>query len=448
MSDLVQGTNSSSVQYIVTGLVLLLAAAVDALIPSTRGCRRARLSASRRVETMPRRPAARPDAIRRHNLGLLLGQVHHDGELTRAELTQRLALSRSTIGALVADLTELGLVDESVPNGGDRAGRPSHVVGPRPDGPYAIAVDIDVTHLTIAAVGIGGHVLSRHTPADGADPEPARGRRPAHRGRGGRGRRPCRRRRVAGRHRRQRARHRRPAQRHGRVRPEPDLAARGVRRRCSRPWPRPACRCSSATTPTWPCSPSTCAAAARDCDDVVYLIGRIGVGAGIIVNGAPLRGHGGHAGEIGHNVVDPSGPPCHCGKRGCVETYVGENALLELAGRREPATADSVAAVFADAAAGDERAGAAVRAVAEALGRTIAGLVNVLNPERVVLGGSFAEVYRQAGEEMLRALATHSMETSPAAVHLCAAGLGDDSSLLGAAEMAFAALLADPLLSR
>ncbi len=51
-------------------------------------------------------------------------------------------------------------------------------------------------------------------------------------------------------------------------------------------------------------------------------MGRVGVGAGIIVNGAPLSGRDGHAGEIGHNVVDASGPHCHCGKRGCVETYV------------------------------------------------------------------------------------------------------------------------------
>ena len=103
---------------------------------------------------MTRVPVARPDAIRRHNLGLLLGQVHRDGELTRAELTQRLALNRSTIGALVADLTELGLLDEWVPSGGERAGRPSHLVGPRPDGPYAIAVDIDVTHLTLSLIHI------------------------------------------------------------------------------------------------------------------------------------------------------------------------------------------------------------------------------------------------------------------------------------------------------
>ena len=162
----------------------------------------------------------------------------------------------------------------------------------------------------------------------------------------------------------------------------------------------------------------------RGSDDVVYLIGRIGVGAGIIVNGAPLRGHDGYAGEVGHNVVDASGPQCHCGKRGCVETYVGENALLELAGRTEPATADNIAAVFADAAAGDERASSAVRAVAAALGRTIASLVNVLNPERVLLGGSFTEVFRLAETEMMQALDSHTMGDSRNTVQLCTPGSG------------------------
>jgi predicted NBD/HSP70 family sugar kinase len=390
---------------------------------------------------------ARPDAIRRHNLALLLGQVHRDGELTRAELTQRLDLNRSTIGALVADLTEFGLVGERVPTGGARAGRPSHVVGPRPDGPYAIAVDIDVTHLTIAAVGIGGHVLSRHTLPMDPTPSPA------------------------------------------------DLVAKHIVAAAAtvgvevdeRAWPIGigisvpgtvdwhSGTVEFAPNLTWRHEEFGAMVAAlappglrvvvgndadlaviaehvrgsgRGSDDVVYLIGRIGVGAGIIVNGAPLRGHDGYAGEVGHNVVDASGPECHCGKRGCVETYVGENALLELAGRTEPATAGSIAAVFADAAAGDERASSAVRAVAAALGRTIASLVNVLNPERVLLGGSFTEVFQLAEKEMMQALDSYTMGDSRNGVQLCTPRLGDDSSLLGAAELAFAALLSDPLVSR
>jgi predicted NBD/HSP70 family sugar kinase len=392
-------------------------------------------------------PVARPDAIRRHNLALLLGQVHRDGELTRAELTQRLDLNRSTIGSLVADLTELGLLEEWVPSGGDRAGRPSHVVGPRQDGPYAIAVDIDVTHLTIAAVGIGGHVLSRHTLPMDPTPSPAE---------------------LVAKH---------IVAAAANVGVEVDERAWPIGIGISVPgtvdWHSGTVE--FAPNLTWRHEEFGAMVAAlappglrvvvgndadlaviaehvrgggRGSDDVVYLIGRIGVGAGIIVNGTPLRGHDGYAGEVGHNVVDASGPQCHCGKRGCVETYVGENALLELAGRTEPVTAGSIAAVFADAAAGDERASSAVRAVAAALGRTIASLVNVLNPERVLLGGSFTEVFRLAEKEMMEALDSHTMGDSRNAVQLCTPRLGDDSSLLGAAELAFGALLADPLVTR
>src|ERR1700748_915497 len=107
-------------------------------------------------------PAARPDAMRRHNLALVLAQVPRDGALTRAELTARLGLSRSTIGALVSDLADLGLVQESVPSGGTRAGPAAHVVGPHPTGPFVVAVDVDVEQVTAAAVGIGGGLLARH----------------------------------------------------------------------------------------------------------------------------------------------------------------------------------------------------------------------------------------------------------------------------------------------
>ena len=82
-------------------------------------------------------------------------------------------------------------------------------------------------------------------------------------------------------------------------------------------------------------------------------MGRVGVGAGIVANGRSLGGHHGHAGEVGHNVVDPSGPRCHCGKRGCVETYIGEKALLKLANRRRPPTSENVAALWAFDVASD-----------------------------------------------------------------------------------------------
>lgn len=396
---------------------------------------------------MSRESVARPDAMRRHNLGLLLSEVHRDGELTRAELTQRLALSRSTVGALVSELTGLGLLDERVPSGGVRAGRPSHVVGPREDGPYAIAVDVDVTRVASAAVGIGGRVLARrgsllsaqapttHAVAElvadavrALDRLVSPGAWPVGIGVSLPG--------TVG-------------SRDGVIEFAPNLQ-----------WHQEPFGAILADTvpkglPVHLGNDADLAVTAerlrgtgRGSDEIVFLMGRIGVGAGIVSGGRALRGQHGHAGEVGHNVVDPSGPRCHCGKRGCVETYIGEKALLKLAKRRRPPTAENVAALFADARRGDPQAAQAVRTVAEALGHTVASLVNVLNPERVILGGSLAAVFDFATREVEDAVKEYAMTAGHATVQLCTSGLGSDSSLLGAAELAFRELLADPLVSR
>ncbi|HEV7204670.1 MAG TPA: ROK family transcriptional regulator [Jatrophihabitans sp.] len=390
--------------------------------------------------------AARPDAMRRHNLSLVLAEVHAAGELTRAELTHRLGMSRSTIGALVAELTDLGLVSESVPSGGDRVGRPSHVVGPSARGPFVVAIDIDVTHITVAAIGIGGTVLHRRTVQTGpVSPSPASmaaliaaevgrvaeavpsaagvigvgvsvpGTVDRHSGLVG----------VApnlGWHDAAfgdlltEAMHRgAPVE----VGNDADLAVLAEHRRGS----------------------------GRGSEDVIYLMGRVGVGAGIISGGVPLRGHDGHAGEIGHTVIEAGGPPCHCGKAGCTETYIGEGALLTLAHRPLPPTDDAVSDVFAAARSGDAVALLAVRTVAGALGRAVAGLVNMLNPERVLLGGSFSHVLELARPEIERALETHVLEAPARSLQLDLPAFGPDSALLGAAEIGFAALLADPLVA-
>src|SRR5205085_76543 len=73
--------------------------------------------------------------------------------------------------------------------------------------------------------------------------------------------------------------------------------------------------------------------AAAGCDNVIYLYGDVGVGAGIIADGRRVAGHGGYGGEVGHMVVNPYGRECSCGSRGCWETEIGEAALLKHAGR-------------------------------------------------------------------------------------------------------------------
>jgi predicted NBD/HSP70 family sugar kinase len=387
---------------------------------------------------------ARPDAIRAHNLSVMLGHVHRDGALTRAELTQRLGVSRSTVGALVADLTQLGLVEELVPSGGERVGRPSHVVGPHRNGPIAYAVDIDVAHVTVAAVGIGGEVLGREAipcEPENTDPDTV-------------------------------ARLVVDALPRLREATSPGAAIAGIGVSVPGTVDRHTGHISVAPNIGWhdvpfgarlgELAPPRLALAvgndadlavlaehhrggARDIDDVVFLLGRVGIGAGIIAGGRPLRGHDGYAGEIGHNVVDANGPPCHCGKHGCVETYIGEPALLRLAGRNEPASDEATAAVFADARTGDAVALAAVRAVADSLGRAIASLVNTLNPRCVMLGGYLSELLDIARADVERTMFEHTLDAHGGHVQLIRPVFGADAALLGAAELAFANLLADPL---
>lgn len=386
--------------------------------------------------------AARPEAIRQHNLALVLNEVHRDGTLSRADLTARLGLSRSTIGALVAELTELGLVEELVPTGGARAGRPSHVVSPHPEGPYAIAVDVDIAHVTTAAVGLGGAVLGRHVLALGAAAgspkaitrlivdsmpllqEMVRGGEPVGIAVS-----------VPG----------TVDRRTGTVGFAPNLEWRNepfgaLLQSAARDLPVDVGNDADLAVLA-----EHSRGAGRDCDDLVYVIGRVGVGAGIIVNGRPLLGHDGHAGEIGHNVMDPSGPECHCGKHGCLETYIGDNALLTLAGVPTPATDDKMRTVFAAARAGNPRALSAVRRIAESLGRGVAELVNVLNPDRVILGGTLSEVFDVARADVLTAVERYAMDAPGQTVELSQPAFGEDSALMGAAEVAFARLLADPI---
>src|SRR2546423_13926674 len=117
------------------------------------------------------------EETRRQNLGALLRQVHVRGALSRAELTMALGLSRSTIGALTADLTSVGLVREELPRETGRAGRPSLVVRPQSERVFVYAMSIGVDRLTAARIGLGGVVLDRRGRgrARGGPPPPPRG---------------------------------------------------------------------------------------------------------------------------------------------------------------------------------------------------------------------------------------------------------------------------------
>src|SRR6201999_2678268 len=93
--------------------------------------------------------------------------------------------------------------------------------------------------------------------------------------------------------------------------------------------------------------------AGRGYDDLIYLNGKIGVGGGIIAGGVPMIGHDGLAGEVGHMMLEAGGPDCRCGSRGCVEAFIGDEALLRYAGRSAAPSRAGVDEVLDAARLGD-----------------------------------------------------------------------------------------------
>ena len=183
--------------------------------------------------------------------------------------------------------------------------------------------------------------------------------------------------------------------------------------------------------------------AAAGSSDAVYLTGEVGVGAGIIVGGEPLRGHGGYGGEIGHTVVNPAGRLCRCGARGCWETEIGEKAILDAAGHPD-GPRSTVSAVVA-AAGGMPRALAAMRHVGEWLGIGVGNIVNIFNPDVVIFGGLLRDVFPAVEQQLRTTLLTTGLAAPREQVRLVTPGLGADSTLVGAAERAFTPLLFDPV---
>ncbi len=383
------------------------------------------------------------EEIRRQNLGALLRQVHVRGALSRAELTAELGLNRSTIGALVADLAAVGLVREELPGARAGAGRPSLVVRPEGERFYVYAFAIGVDRMVAARVGLGGQILDRReavrargelVPAEVVRPLAefvAQMQRAAPPGGVCVGTGVA----VAGMVRRA----------DGMVRLGPLIGwvdePLGAALRDVLPMKAPILVGNDADLAALAEHTRGCA---TDADNIIYLYGDVGIGGGIIAGGRPLSGYGGYGGEVGHMIVNPAGRPCVCGATGCWMTEVGEHALLSAANRAGTGR-DGVLTVVDAASRGDAVAKAAVRQVGDWLGFGVANLINIFNPEVVIFGGTLRDVYLAAAAQVRSRLNRNALPACREHVRLRTPDLGDDAPLVGAAELAFAQLLADPL---
>jgi predicted NBD/HSP70 family sugar kinase len=390
------------------------------------------------------------ESVRRQNLGALLRYVHVRGATSRAELTSRLGLNRSTIGALTADLATAGLVDEGVPHETGRAGRPSIVVSPRSSRVYGYAMSLELDRLRAARIGLGGKVLDDRAAErpPGTDAAPAVAALAAL---------------VADMQRAVSA---------GAVFVGSALAvSASVRHHLGwaddafapaladaldaldlQPRPGPSGRTIIGGSADLAALAEHTRGAAAGVDNVIYLHGDAGISAGIIAGGRRITGYGGHGGEVGHMVVNPSGRLCGCGSRGCWETEIGERALLHSVSRAEagpgravPTPGAAVSAAVRAAREGDPDARSAVVHAAGWLGFGVANLVNIFNPTVVVFGGTLRELYLAGADHVRERLAAMALPACRDHVALHTPALGDDAPLVGAAELAFERLLADPL---
>ncbi len=387
---------------------------------------------------MPSLAGATQDEVRRSNLSTVLRLLHLGGAQSRSHLTAVTGLNRSTVGDLVSTLAALGLVRERA---GDvrGVGRPSLVVEPVATSVAVLALDLRVERTVAALVGLGGEVFARverrHRDGDrdalldevvqvsreiiaslpsGASlvgvcasvPGVVRatdglvrvapnlgwtdvplGEFLRDRLGGGRGD-------VS-------------------VRNDADLGVLAEQVRGS----------------------------ARDSSTVVYLAGDIGVGGGVLVDGRPLVGAGGYGGEVGHMRINPQGHTCRCGARGCWETEIGFAALARAAG---VSPSEGLGAIIDGAHRGDPEVLAAFASVADWLGMGLVNLVNTLNPQSIVLGGHLGVVYAVSGDRVLAQLAT-ALPAARDLVRITSSELGGDAPLIGASELAFSALLEDPV---
>jgi len=171
--------------------------------------------------------------------------------------------------------------------------------------------------------------------------------------------------------------------------------------------------------------------AARHAQDVLYVKLTSGIGAGVIVKGGLYRGAAGRAGEIGHVRVRPDGPVCRCGRRGCLETVASTDALRR-ALRLDHDRDLTVAAIIEAARRGDRDCRRVIAEGGGALGGVVATLLNVLNPEAVVIGGDLAAVGDILVGAVERTIASDALPESAAAARIVPGVLGDRTQLLGA----------------
>jgi len=182
---------------------------------------------------------------------------------------------------------------------------------------------------------------------------------------------------------------------------------------------------------------------------LIVTVGR-GVGLGIVVNGQFYCGARGGAGELGHTVIDPEGPTCECGKRGCLEAYVGDPGLVRMA--KEAVNRGEISGPINDigdlltpAQAGDPGARAVFACAGNVLGQGIANLLNIFNPQKIIISGEGTRAGDLLFGPMRESIANHVMPGLASDTSIQIDAWGDDAWARGAASLVLRQLFVSPL---
>jgi N-acetylglucosamine repressor len=190
--------------------------------------------------------------------------------------------------------------------------------------------------------------------------------------------------------------------------------------------------------------------AGRGIDNFLVVTFGRGIGLGIVVNGQFLHGTRGSAGELGHTVVQPGGEPCSCGKRGCLEMYASEPAMLRQSAEAfEQGHLSSLPQTPEEMVALADQGETAVQEIftqtGRLLGQSIANLINIFNPQRILINGEGVRAGKWLFDPMQAAIDEHTMPSLRQDVSILVEPLGDDAWARGAASLVLHELFESPI---
>ena len=175
--------------------------------------------------------------------------------------------------------------------------------------------------------------------------------------------------------------------------------------------------------------------AGKDCANFAYIKAATGIGAGLVLDGRLLRGATGTAGEIGHTTLDEAGALCYCGNRGCLETVASGPAILKLVGPVGGETL-TLTRLVELAMEGDVRCRRAISDAGREIGVAVAGLCNLINPERVIVGGLLSKTGEVLLQPLRESMRRHAVQAAAERVDVRPAVFVERAELLGSLALA------------